>query len=567
MDGFKREKETTFEIVDYKKEFNIKNVNIITNAVDGNLHNNVDATIEVNLESEFQLFATNMSIKILNSKNEDVTSKFRLEKYNYKTNIYYSKENNLDPGEYRIVYTYQENNGLKVVKETTIKMYSIYKEIKIDNMESNNKPIYADQENMSYTFKVAGSVSNNESNKLKAKIYDEEGNVLYNNVDNNITPSFEVINNFLNDGTFKINIIPFKARVGKYYIEIYYYENEHSYSVSNKLEFTIDDTLYKVNLNDSSYIKENVNYGDNLIYDIDGAKGYYEFTSTYNNSKLDVYSIRSYKGLNLVNEVKLNVESLNNLLKSDFITGALTDGKIDFYICINGLPYTKITKEISKYIKINELLIPDEITLYNGEERELVIDANPSNYTNKLFEIISDNDSVTINNKLIKGNKVGSANVTVKNKDITKQIKINVLERLTSNVFEINYSDHTIFVSSMTQKNINKNDFLSRLRGVVSNYKILDKNNNNITSMVTNIGTNMSLVNGNETYKIIVIGDLNGDGKINVFDVSMLYNYVRGKTSLDKYTLKAAAIRKQNQIKVADVSKLYSFVRDRISGI
>ena len=77
----------------------------------------------------------------------------------------------------------------------------------------------------------------------------------------------------------------------------------------------------------------------------------------------------------------------------------------------------------------------------------------------------------------------------------------------------------------------------------------------------------MSLVNGNETYKIIVIGDLNGDGKINVFDVSMLYNYVRGKTSLDKYTLKAAAIRKQNQIKVADVSKLYSFVRDRISGI
>ena len=266
-------------------------------------------------------------------------------------------------------------------------------------------------------------------------------------------------------------------------------------------------------------------------------------------------------------EVKLDVESLNDLLKSEFITGALTDGEIDFYICINGLPYTKITKEISKYIKINELLIPDEITLYNGEERELVIDANPSNYTNKLFEIISDNDSVTINNKLIKGNKVGSANVTVKNKDITKQIKINVLERLTSNVFEINYSDHTIFVSSMTQKNINKNDFLSRLRGVVSNYKILDKNNNNITSMVTNIGTNMSLVNGNETYKIIVIGDLNGDGKINVFDVSMLYNYVRGKTSLDKYTLKAAAIRKQNQIKVADVSKLYSFVRDRISGI
>ena len=568
MDGFKREKETTFEVVDYKKEFNIKNVNIITNAVDGNLHNNVDATIEVTLESEFQLFASDMDIKILNSKDEDVTSKFEIEKFNYKTNIYYDKDTNLEPGEYRIVYTYQENNGTKVVKETTIRMYSIYKEIKLDNMEANTKPIYADQDNMSYTFKVLGSISNDESSKLKAKIYDEEGNILYSDITlDNITPSFEVVNNFLNDGTFKINIIPFKARVGKYYIELYYYEDELSYSVSNKLEFTIDDTHYKVNLSDSSYIKENVNYGDNLIYDIDGAKGYYEFTSSYDNSKLDAYSIRSYKGLTLVDEVKLNVESLNDLLKSEFITGALTDGEIDFYICINGLPYTKITKEVSKYIKITELLIPDEITLYNGEERELVIDANPSNYTNKSFEIISDNDSVTINNKVIKGNKVGSSNVTVKNKDITKQIKVNVLERLTSNVFEINYSEHTIFVNSMTQKNINKNDFLSRLRGVVSNYKILDKNNNNITSSVTNVGTNMSLVNGNETYKIIVIGDLNGDGKINVFDVSMLYNYVRGKTNLDKYTLKAAAIRKQDQIKVADVSKLYSFVRDRISGI
>ena len=77
----------------------------------------------------------------------------------------------------------------------------------------------------------------------------------------------------------------------------------------------------------------------------------------------------------------------------------------------------------------------------------------------------------------------------------------------------------------------------------------------------------MSLVNGYETYKIVIIGDLNKDGKINVFDVSMLYSYVRGKTDLDEYSMLAARIRKQNDIKVADVSKLFSFVRDRISGI
>ena len=164
-------------------------------------------------------------------------------------------------------------------------------------------------------------------------------------------------------------------------------------------------------------------------------------------------------------------------------------------------------------------------------------------------------------------NGIGSCELKIGNKDFTKVIKVTTRQRLSSNTYAVNYDDFTINVLSMNKKSLSKTEFLFNLNGLVNNYVILDKNKNDITSKVTEIGTGMLLVNGGETYTISIIGDLNKDGKINVFDVSMLYNYVRGKTNLDKSSLNAARIRKQTDIKVADVSKLYSFVRDRISDI
>ncbi len=46
------------------------------------------------------------------------------------------------------------------------------------------------------------------------------------------------------------------------------------------------------------------------------------------------------------------------------------------------------------------------------------------------------------------------------------------------------------------------------LNGLVNNYVILDKNKNNITSKVTEIGTACFLLMGGETYTISIIGDL-----------------------------------------------------------
>lgn len=69
---------------------------------------------------------------------------------------------------------------------------------------------------------------------------------------------------------------------------------------------------------------------------------------------------------------------------------------------------------------------------------------------------------------------------------------------------------------------------------------------NKASTNPTNIGTGMYFVNpGDATYRIVVIGDVTKDGNISLTDVAIVFQYVRGKTSItDDGALLAAHIRK-----------------------
>ena len=581
MDGYRLEKETSFVVGDYKKDFTIKETKIITDAVDGRLHNNVDSVFEIYYSSDYDIFASDMNVVVKSTDGKDVTNKFTIEKYDDVIKIKYYGRTNITAGNYQVELTYQENIDYKYTQNVDYIMNSNYKEIKLSNITANNSPIYADMDNMSYTFDVNTVLTGNDLNNLKARIYDAENNLVYSDIaSNKITNSFKLVNKVSEEGKYYINIIPFAARTGEYTVELAYFEADGSFSTSNKLSFTIDKNYYKVTLNNESTIEPVIDYGNAYIYDADGAKGSYTFSTTYDKTKKDVYSIKAYKGLRLVDEVKTDIEETDfygaTLFKTTFKTGKLIAGDVDFYLCINGLPYSKITKQVYEYKKVNNIKtiidnmeINDEVTLFNGEYKTINYVIEPVDYTDRNIKITSSNEEIVkvLDDGRIKVNGIGSCELKIGNKDFTKVIKVTTRQRLSSNTYAVNYDDFTINVLSMNKKSLSKTEFLFNLNGLVNNYVILDKNKNDITSKVTEIGTGMLLVNGGETYTISIIGDLNKDGKINVFDVSMLYNYVRGKTNLDKSSLNAARIRKQTDIKVADVSKLYSFVRDRISDI
>ena len=135
---------------------------------------------------------------------------------------------------------------------------------------------------------------------------------------------------------------------------------------------------------------------------------------------------------------------------------------------------------------------------------------------------------------------IGEANITIKNQDYEKTIRVICKAKLSSNRYEVNNSNNLIYVSSMTAKSLSVNEFVSNLTGVISGYRVTNAKG----------------------------GDLNQDGNINVYDVAMLFQHVRNKKRItDAYSLKAADIRKVNDIRVYDVSKLFQFVRGKIGSL
>lgn len=60
----------------------------------------------------------------------------------------------------------------------------------------------------------------------------------------------------------------------------------------------------------------------------------------------------------------------------------------------------------------------------------------------------------------------------------------------------------------------------------------------------------------------ILKGDVNGDGRINIGDVSKLYGYIKKTTSLSEEALQAAEFTGDGRINIGDVSKLYAYIKN-----
>ena len=579
-----------FHVGDYVKDLSITKTEIITETNDGRMHNNVGGTYRVSYVSDFELESNALNVKVYNEDNVDVSSKFEITIYGSYVDVKYTPTDSvIDSGDYSIVFTYQENTTDDIFTTMTmVKMYGTYKDILLKNLTQSADIIYADISDQYYEFLVeSAAMSTEDKENLIFKIYDANENLVYSDESSdNVTNQFSIDNNLNSDSAnIRVNILPFKARVGEYTIKAFLPNDDGDYNFSNELTLNIEYTYYKVTLSNKSYIKQVATYGNDTtsIYDIDGANIFYKFTSSYNAASNGEYTIKVYDGLNLIKEfsptfVTTEEDGLKYIV-TDFETGELPAGTYDFAICINGLPYTWKTQEIKEYVPVtsvtmvidNNKVTDGKVTLYMGQIKNVTFLFEPAHATNPYFEYSSADTGIAKfdnTNGKIEITGIGSTQIKLSNKDITVTALLTTEERLTSETYQIDYDNYQIYVSEMTSKTLSKEVFLNNLIGVLPNYKIYDKNNANVTSTVTNIGTGMTIENGNEKYTIIIIGDLTKDGKIDVYDVSMLYQYIRGKRTInDKASLKAASIRKQSSINVYDVTKLYQFVRGKIKKL
>ncbi|MBR5662992.1 MAG: MBL fold metallo-hydrolase [Bacilli bacterium] len=107
-----------------------------------------------------------------------------------------------------------------------------------------------------------------------------------------------------------------------------------------------------------------------------------------------------------------------------------------------------------------------------------------------------------------------------------------------------------------------------------TNFKALIDTNGVITHSKTdaqNVATcdtlSINLGGVIQNYTLVIPGDITKNGLAEKADVTLLFNYLRNKTSLNTCQLKASDTTNDDSIHINDVAKLYQFVNGKIEGL
>lgn len=577
LKGYTITKTINFQVGDYERSITITGVDIRSKTPDGKIHNNHGGTYVVNYQSNYEIFTNDLSVLVTSSTNEDVTNRFRITKNEGNVEVDYTpgeKEIAKDTYTISLIYTDPQTNKVST-KTIDVKMYGNYKEVVIRNIRANVTPIIAENSDQYYTFNlVTSNLTSEELANLKTRVYDSYGNIVYSNIQSDKAPNW-FGNTKISDEEYQINILPYKSRVGNYYVAVCLSDGYDDYYESNRLELTIDDTLYKVDLWGKVINPlEKIN-STNDIYDFIGVDGTFNFNTTHPEENA-TYSIKVFKNGALAKEVNIDADYVENYRESKFQIDDLgVFGEIEFALCINGLPYASATANVLEYIKVTNVAIVldyqdvnETVNINYGETKTFELVVEPANATNKNLIFTSANSNVAT----FDGNKVtivgsGSAKVTLANKEYSKQFTINVNDQIMSNVYEVDNTNKTIYVKKMTTKSINKTTFINNLQNVDPNYKLYDKNNTEVTSPVGLVGTSYKLVSGGVTYTIIVKGDTTCDGTIDLSDVITTLRIFRKTINADKYVTMASDLDGDSKVALNDVVIVQRFYQGALNEI
>ncbi len=306
-------------------------------------------------------------------------------------------------------------------------------------------------------------------------------------------------------------------------------------------------------LNDYNYVISNTSLkengsDENLFREMDSTNDYFsnkilDFKIDKNNSAQNTVSI--YKD----NQAIIENQSIDNIYTYQFVE----DGK--YRIDISS------SENIEKYagIKTYEFSIDKEepsITgVENGKEYQTV---TPIITDKNIEKIILTKDGV-IQEGYESGNKIseeGNYELTAidkagNEKTVNFTIKKPIDDTITSSDYEVNEEDFRNIdrISPNTNLSTFKNKIFTEI-----GYKVIDKSGKEISNTDL-IGTGYKLItDSGKEYTLIVIGDLNSDGKINISDLSMLRKHYLKVELLQGEYEKAADLENNGSISLNDMA-------------
>lgn len=197
-----------------------------------------------------------------------------------------------------------------------------------------------------------------------------------------------------------------------------------------------------------------------------------------------------------------------------------------------------------------------DLVLEKGENFHLNVIIYPEDATNKSIEFSSENVNIATvdNNGNIIAKDIGNTKIFVKSLDtnIQKSINIQVIEKLDES--EISFDESLVInaneISGIYYKNNTVNNFKQLIK---TDYeiKILNFKDEKLEDAdLIGTGSKVKIYKDNNIlreYKIILYGDVTGDGKINSVDLLVLQRHILELEKFDGIFLKAGNINKNGK--------------------
>ena len=373
--------------------------------------------------------------------------------------------------------------------------------------------------------------------------------------------------------------------------------------------FTTDDIVKKIRIPSDVNTLDSITLStSNINEEVTNDNNIYTATVDSDNVSITVVTTDKYS------RVEGNLENINLHYGTNNIDIKVISetGKENIYTIKVFRPYT-LTTDIYKYYKednnlytksdvnkdaiISNLNLPKELT-GNVENNILTISYGEEKVTEINLINITSNKYNIANNKLYIGknvdydtfiNSLVLSGVTIKifdnnNEEITTgtltendKLKVYYKEELLE---EYEFSEEYLNINT-TKDDTNK--ILTRQEHDTTVETLLTKIDTSGTITVkdkdskeeldkTNIiktgdTVEIALEEKTEIYTISVLGDINGDGKIDNGDVALLYNNLKGKKTFEKYQTFAGDIINDSSIKINDVARLYRFFKKRVDTL
>lgn len=528
----------------------------INNVYYSNIINSNNNNIYLNKETT--LFAGNGNYQdrsILKEYNQDQNSTFKLLTDAQVQQI--SNHEILNSNDYNEIKTYYEELE-KEFEYTELKQEIIEK---YNNFLVSNETLLSPIKNINNNINsIIGRIEDmtlDTTNEASLKeiiniVYSVESNIIGANVNKNITTT-EMIKliNELNELAKNIDIIYSKVEISNAYDKNEIAENiqeSQNYINSNK-DLEIDNLVELSKIGNEISNKETTTYAD-YLYAITLSK----WTDNVLNTKIKDYIAQNpvtieYSETNITNKsvkatIKTNAEIqiTNNSNSKEYVFEQ--NGSFTFEYTIKGQA-KQITAKVTNIDKTSPII--------NG-----VVDGKL--YTSKITPTITDENLDTIklilNGEEVKNFKLGTTLTEEGFYTLTAIDKAGNKTQISFQIMESNSQNY--IVQENIIKNISeqtkKSDFDNKLKLGIT-YKIT-RNEKEITS-TDNIATGDILTtSAGDKYTLIVTGDLNKDGKLNLKDLVKMRKYFLDGNNLDENEILAADCNFDGKINLKDLVKM-----------